>query len=96
MRFNWIFWEGVVFHDEMLNVYNAGQGTGYNQNSLLWNVSLAKKLFSNQAGEIKASVYDVLGQNKSLNRTIASSYIEDSRNEVLTRYVMLTFTYTVR
>jgi hypothetical protein len=96
LRFNWIFWEGIVFHDEMLNVYNTGQGTGYNQNSLLWNLSLAKKLFSNQAGEIKASVYDVLGQNKSLNRTIASSYIEDSRNEVLTRYFMLTFTYTVR
>jgi hypothetical protein len=59
-------------------------------------MSLAKKLFSKQSGEIKVSVYDVLGQNKSLNRTIASSYIEDSRNEVLTRYFMLTFTYTVR
>jgi Outer membrane protein beta-barrel family len=96
LRFNWIFWDGIVFHDELLNVYNNGQSTGYNQNSLLWNMSLAKKLFSKQSGEIKVSVYDVLGQNKSLNRTIASSYIEDSRNEVLTRYYMLTFTYTVR
>jgi hypothetical protein len=80
----------------MTNALNNGQGTGYNQNSLLWTMSLAKKLFAKQAGEIKLSVNDLLGQNKSLARNITSSYVEDSRNEVLTRYVMLTFTYTVR
>jgi len=96
LRFNWIFWSGIVFHDEMTNALNTGQGTGYNQNSLLWNMSLAKKLFAKDAGEIKLSVNDLLGQNKSLSRTITSSYTEDDRNEVLTRYVMLAFTYTVR
>ena len=96
LRFNWIFWDGIVFHNEMTNALNNGQGTGYNQNSLLWTMSLAKKLFAKQAGEIKLSVNDLLGQNKSLARNITSSYVEDSRNEVLTRYVMLTFTYTVR
>ena len=59
-------------------------------------MSLAKKLFAKQAGEIKLSVFDLLGQNKSLSRTIASTYIEDDRNEVLTRYLLLTFTYTIR
>ena len=96
LRFNWIFWNGIVFHDEMTNALNTGQGTGYNQNSLLWNMSLAKKLFAHQAGEIKLGVNDLLGQNKSLARTITSSYVQDSRNEVLTRYVMLSFIYTVR
>ena len=96
LRFNWIFWNGIVFHDEMTNALNTGQGTGYNQNSLLWNMSLAKKLFARQAGEIKLGVNDLLGQNKSLARTITSSYVQDSRNEVLTRYIMLSFTYTVR
>jgi hypothetical protein len=88
--------DGVVFHDEITNVLNNGQSNGYNQNSILWNMSLAKKLFAKQAGEIKLTVADLLGQNKSLSRTIASSYIEDDRNEVLTRYFILTFTYTVR
>jgi len=96
LRFNWIFWQGIVFHNEMSNILNNGQGTGYNQNSLLWNMSLAKKLFANQAGEIKLGMNDLLAQNKNLTRTITSSYIQDSRNEVLTRYVMLTFTYTLR
>jgi Outer membrane protein beta-barrel family len=96
LRFNWIFWDGVVFHDEITNALNNGQSNGYNQNSILWNMSLAKKLFAKQAGEIKLTVTDLLGQNKSISRTIASSYIEDDRNEVLTRYVLLTFTYTIR
>ncbi len=96
LRFNWIFWDGVVYHDDITNVLNNGQSSGYNQNSVLWNMSLAKKLFAKQAGEIKLSVFDLLGQNKSLSRTIASTYIEDDRNEVLTRYVLLTFTYTIR
>ena len=96
IRFNWIFWDGIVFHDELTNTLNNGQSNGYNQNSILWNMSIAKKLFAKQAGEIKLTVTDLLGQNKSLSRTIASSYIEDDRNEVLTRYVLLTFTYTIR
>ncbi len=96
LRFNWIFWDGIVFHDEITDAMNTGQTNGYNQNSLIWNMSLAKKLFAKQAGEIKLSVNDLLGQNKSLARTITSSYIQDSRNEVLTQYVMLSFTYTVR
>ena len=96
LRFNWIFWDGVVFHDDITNVLNNGQSNGYNQNSILWNMSLAKKLFAKQAGEIKLGVFDLLGQNKNLSRSIASTYIEDDRNEVLTRYLLLTFTYTIR
>lgn len=96
LRFNLIFWDGVVYHDDITNALNNGQSSGYNQNSVLWNMSLAKKLFAKQAGEIKLSVFDLLGQNKSLSRTIASTYIEDDRNEVLTRYLLLTFTYTIR
>ena len=86
----------MVYHDDITNALNNGQSSGYNQNSVLWNMSLAKKLFTKQAGEIKLSVFDLLGQNKSLSRTIASTYIEDDRNEVLTRYLLLTFTYTIR
>jgi hypothetical protein len=96
LRFNWIIWEGITFRDDITEVLDNGRGTGYNQNSFLWNMSIAKKIFANGAGEIRLSVNDLLEQNKSLIRTITSSYVEDSRNEVLTRYLMLTFIYTVR
>jgi hypothetical protein len=59
-------------------------------------MSLGKKLFSKQQGELTASVVDLLNQNKSVNRTVTGTYVEDTQNNVLGRYLMLTFTYTVR
>jgi hypothetical protein len=59
-------------------------------------MSLGKKLFSKQQGELTVSVVDLLNQNKSVNRTVTGTYVEDTQNNVLGRYFMLTFTYTVR
>ncbi len=58
-------------------------------------MSLGKKLFSKQQGELTFSVVDLLNQNKSVNRTVTGTYVEDTQNNVLGRYFMLTFTYTV-
>jgi hypothetical protein len=93
---NFIFWDGVVFRNEMDNVLYSGLTGGYDKNTLLWNMSLGKKLFSKQQGELTASVVDLLNQNKSVNRTVTGTYVEDTQNNVLGRYLMLTFTYTVR
>ena len=93
---NFIFLDGVVFRNEMDNVLYSGLSGGYDKNTLLWNMSLGKKLFSKQQGELTASVVDLLNQNKSVNRTVTGTYVEDTQNNVLGRYFMLTFTYTVR
>ena len=42
------------------------------------------------------SVYDFFNQNVSVTRTITGNTIQDQRNNVLTRYAMLTFTYNLR
>jgi hypothetical protein len=80
----------------MDNVLYSGLTGGYDKNTLLWNMSLGKKLFSKQQGELTASVVDLLNRNKSVNRTVTGTYVEDTQNNVLGRYLMLTFTYTVR
>jgi uncharacterized membrane protein YgcG len=95
-KFNWIFWNGVVFRNEFNSTLYSGLSNGYNQNILLWNMSFAKKLFANQRGELKIGVTDLLGQNKSITRNITDTYTEDVQNTALTRYFMLTFTYTLR
>ena len=95
-KFNWIFWDGVAFNNELNSTLYSGLSAGYNQNILLWNMSIAKKLFAKQRGEIKFGVYDLLEQNKSITRNITSTYTEDVQNTALTRYFMLTFTYTLR
>ncbi|HNL83301.1 MAG TPA: outer membrane beta-barrel protein, partial [Chitinophagaceae bacterium] len=75
---------------------NRGQSVGYNQTIPLWNASIAKTIFKNKSGEIKFSVFDLLNQNKSINRTVEQNYIQDTRTQVLTRYFMLSFTYNLR
>jgi hypothetical protein len=59
-------------------------------------VSLGKKFFENQRGELRIAVTDLLDQNKSLNRSVTETYIEDVENQILGRFLMVTFTYTVR
>lgn len=93
---NYIFWKGIVLNSDITNQFYTGLSDGYNQSYYLWNVSIAKKLFKKQQGELKFSVYDLLGQNQSIQRTVSEIYSEDVRSNVLQRYFMLTFTYTLK
>ena len=96
VKMNFIVWKGIVFRNEMDNALYSGLSGGYDKNTLLWNMSLGKKMFSKDEGEMTFSVVDLLNQNKSVNRTVTGTYVEDTQNNVLGRYLMLTFTYTVR
>ena len=40
--------------------------------------------------------YDILNQNQSINRTVTDFYVEDSKNDVLQRYFMISFIYKIR
>lgn len=93
---NLIFWKGIVFNTDMSHQYYSGLSSKFSNNYLLWNLALAKKVFKDQSGEFKFSVYDILKQNTSYNRTVTESYIQDSQNRVLGQYFMFTFTYKLR
>jgi hypothetical protein len=96
LKFSWIFLDGIVLRNEVNNVLTNGLTGGLNQNSVIWNISLGKKFFADQRGELLVSVYDLLNQNKSVNRNVTDTYIEDTTSKVLNRYVMVTFTYNLR
>lgn len=96
LRYNWIFWKGMVYRTELNHQYNSGLSSGLENNFLLWNMSLSKKVFKNQKGEISLSVNDLLKQNVSVQRNVRSDYVEDVQTNVLQRYFMLTFTYNIR
>jgi hypothetical protein len=96
IKFNSIFWDGIVFRNELNNTLYSGLGAGLDRNYVLWNVSIGKKLFANDRGELLLTVYDVLNQNRSQSRTVTETYIEDATTNVLKRYFMLTFTYNLR
>jgi hypothetical protein len=94
-RVNWIFGDGFVIQTELAHQYFTGLTEGFNQNFLLWNASVGKKLFDNRA-EVRLVVFDILKQNNSIQRSFTEAFIEDTRTDILQRYLMLTFTYNLR
>jgi hypothetical protein len=85
----------VISSDANLNHY-VGLGEEYDKATVLLNASLAYKFMKNNAAEIRLTVYDLLNQNKSINRTVNDTYIETTNTETLRQYVLLTFTYNIR
>ncbi|MEM9917887.1 MAG: TonB-dependent receptor [Bacteroidota bacterium] len=96
IKLGWVLGPGIVWRTNLTHQYYDGLSEGFDQNYWLWNMSIGKKLFKNELGEIAISVFDLLNQNNSISRNINEIYIEDIRTNVLQRYFMLTFTYNFR
>ena len=76
--------------------YSGNHAAGYNTSVPLLNPSIAKQFLKDKAGELRLSIFDLFNQNVSVVRTVTGNTIQDQRNNVLTRYAMLTFTYNLR
>lgn len=77
--------------------FNNNAASGYNTSVPLWNPSFAKQFMKNKAGELRLTCFDLLNQNQSVKRSVSQSgAVTDTRSNVLTRYLMLTFTYNLR
>ncbi|HLP53088.1 MAG TPA: outer membrane beta-barrel protein, partial [Chitinophagales bacterium] len=95
-RFNWQFWKGFVFNTNLQNTLYAGIAQGFNQNIFLWNAALGYKFLKDQNLDVRLSVNDILNQNTGIARNVTETYIEDTKTNVLKRYLMLTVTYTIK
>lgn len=89
------FPKGFILASDVDYTFNTGLASGYNQNYAIWNASIAKQVFKNKRGELKAAVYDLLNQNTSVYRNVSDNYIQDVRNTTLKRFFMLSFTYRI-
>lgn len=77
--------------------YNSyrGRSDGYNTEFILWNASVSKLFLKDKSLEARFTAFDMLKQNKAINRTTQDTYIEDSRSNVLTQYFMVTLKYSL-
>ncbi len=73
-----------------------GLGEEFNQSVWLLNAEIGRKFLAKEQGELKISVFDALGQNQAISRTISDISIEDRNTTVLQQYFMMTFTYNLR
>ncbi|MEO5682549.1 MAG: outer membrane beta-barrel family protein [Chitinophagaceae bacterium] len=93
---NYTLFKRLIASTDLDYTINSGLSAGYNQHVAYWNASLALQIFKKKDGEIKLGVYDILNQNKSLTRSTGDNYIQDTRTNVINRYLMLSFTYNIR
>jgi hypothetical protein len=96
LNLSWIIWEGLIYRLDLNHQVNSGLSAGFDNNFLLMNMSVGKKIFKNQRCEISLNVYDLLGQNANVRRDVTDIYIEDTETNVLSRYFMLSFSYNLR
>jgi hypothetical protein len=64
-----------------------------NNNVIVWNAYLGRKLFKNDKGLISIRGNDLLDQNKGFNRFIGSNVVTENSYTTLRRFFMLNFTW---
>jgi len=92
---NWQLPANFYFATDFNYTINTKRAEGYNTNVALWNASISKQFMKYNRGEFKLRVYDILNDNIAINRTSNNNYIEDSRTNILQRFFMLSFTYSL-
>lgn len=73
---------------------NFGGGDLFNQEYTILNPYISRQFFKNR-GTFKFSVNDALNQNTGVSRTATGTSIVDVTSNVLRRYYMLSFTYSL-
>ncbi len=72
----------------------TGRGNGFDVDYTLVNAYISRQFFKNR-GTFKISAYDLLDQNTGISRTASANSIQDSNFNVLKRYYMFGFTYSL-
>jgi len=73
---------------------NTGRGAAYNTDFTLVNSYISRQFFKNR-GTFKIAVNDALNQNQGISRTATANTISDINYNVLKRYYMFSFTYSL-
>lgn len=92
----WVFWKGFTLTAAASYHQYIGITQDYNEQYVLCNVYLGKKLFRNNRGEIQIGVNDIANQNTAFSRTTGSGYTKNMTNSVIGRYFSVQFVYNLR
>ena len=73
----------------------SGESFGARQELAIWELEFSQYVFENQRGEISLQVFDLLNQNRGINRSTQLTFVEEERIVSLGRYFLLGFTYSL-
>ena len=71
----------------------SGYSAGYDTKTWMWNASISYQFLRDKSATVSLKAYDILGQRSNVRRNVTANYIDDSRYNSLTRYVMVSFAY---
>jgi len=92
----WLPIKNLVISSSLHTNTFQGLEEEFNQTVLLYNLGIGIRFLKKQAAELRVSGFDILNNNNSIQRNISNYYIEDIETQVLNRFFMVTFTYTLR
>lgn len=95
-KINYILHNRVVFNTDVAQTLYTGLEESYNQHFFLWNASVGYKFLKTRSLEAKLYIFDILNQNRNVSRDITDAYIQDNTYQVLSRYAILSLTYTIK
>ncbi|MBT8327120.1 MAG: outer membrane beta-barrel family protein, partial [Bacteroidia bacterium] len=96
VKYDWIMPMGFTFRTQLQHQQYFGLSDFLDNSVLLWTAGIGKQVFKNKRGEIQLSMYDILGQNNNIAQNFYDSYYEETTSNVLTRYIMASFSYNIR
>lgn len=82
----------LVFSNDFSYSYNPQMSGGFSKDFYFWNAGIGYKMYDDKL-VLRLKVYDVLNQNKGIQRTVSPTMTVDMENLVLKRYVMFTLAY---
>lgn len=95
-RANFVIAGRWVLNTEYTQTLIRGLSAGFDTDFILLNAGMGYKFLKRRQAEVRLSAFDLLNQNTNVSRTITEAFTEDLRTNNLTRYFLLTFTYTLR
>lgn len=84
---------GLTLQTDLNYSATSGYAAGYDTKTLRWNASISQQFLRDRSLTLSVKAYDLLRQQKSIQRTVNANYIDDIEYNSLTRYFMVTVTY---
>ena len=72
--------------------YYIGYDEGFGEPSLTWNAEISQQLLKNKM-TLRLKVYDILNQSRNNYRNTTDNYIEDTYNNTLGQYFIISLVY---
>jgi hypothetical protein len=86
----------IIWETSMTYSTNGSSVPGVPTSYTRWNAAINFTMLKDEKGVLKISVFDILNQGNAINTYASRNVISINQTNVLSRYVMATFTYNIR